>query len=333
MKNILPYYVSVIIASLFFSCSGENKNKLTSYSLPQKDYEETEVNVIEQSLPTIMVIPSDHLLSKHNSLKSNEQTIIRDYNQLLQTNNDCKTFISAIQDYFIKLDYPLTDLEQSLKSISKNTELDMADELEKDAKTLLLTTVSPDIILEFDYEYAYDANSSSLEKELKYTINAIDAYTNKVFSSVTSEKSKGNNLFDNLSKSSSQNIDKLSQNIQKHFADIAYKGREITVRIAVEKRANISLSDESIEGDTYTDWIIDYMKVNTKKGTYKLQRNTNNELYFENVRIKLINEDGTQYNAYDWGREFCKSIKKNLGVRTNNKTQGLGTVLITIKGI
>ena len=100
------------------------------------------------------------------------------------------------------------------------------------------------------------------------TINAIDAYTNKVFSSVTSEKSKGNNLFDNLSKSSSQNIDKLSQNIQKHFADIAYKGREITVRIAVEKRANISLSDESIEGDKLVALLSMCVQENKKKQEY-----------------------------------------------------------------
>ena len=100
-----------------------------------------------------------------------------------------------------------------------------------------------------------------------------------------------------------------------------------------ERNSNINLSDESIEGDTYADWIIDYMKVNTIKGTYKLQRNTNNELFFENVRINVINNDGTQVSAYDWGRELSKSIRKNLGVKTTNKTQGLGNVLITIKGL
>jgi hypothetical protein len=36
----------------------------------------------------------------------------------------------------------------------------------------------------------------------------------------------------------------------------------------------LSLSDESIEGDTYADWIIDYIKAHTVKGAYKLQRNT-----------------------------------------------------------
>ncbi|MBQ2779872.1 MAG: hypothetical protein IJF46_08885 [Bacteroidaceae bacterium] len=326
--------LSLIAAySLFVSCSGGNQGKLTSYSLPEQDYEETEVNVIEQSLPTIMIIPSDNLLNKSKALNSNGQSVIRNYAQFLYGNKDSKAFISVIQDYFIKMDYPLTDLEQSLKSISKNVELDMADGLEKDAKTLLLTTVSPDIIIEFDYDYNYNANSNNLEKDLKYTLNAIDAYTNKVFSSIISDKSKGNNLIENLKQSSSYNLGKLSSEIQKYFSDVVYKGREITVRIAVEKNSNINLADESIEGDTYTDWIIDYMKVNTRKGTYKLQRNTNKELYFENVRIKTVNKDGTQFSAYDWGREFSKNIRKNLGVRTINKTQGLGYVLITIKGM
>lgn len=322
-----------VFCAMLMSCSGGNKGKLTSYSWSEQNYEETEVNVIEQCLPTIMVIPSDNLLNKSNSFDIKGQTMSKDYVGFMQRNKDAKTFISVIQNYFIKMDYPLTDLEQTLKYISHNAELDMADGLEKDARTLLLTTVSPDIILEFDYEYKYDENSTSLEKNLKYRINAIDTYTNKVFASVTSDVNKGNDFFGNLNKSSNGNLDKLSTDIQKYFSDIAYKGREITVRIAVERNSNINLSDESIEGDTYADWIIDYMKVNTIKGTYKLQRNTNNELFFENVRINVINNDGTQFSAYDWGRELSKSIRKNLGVKTTNKTQGLGNVLITIKGL
>lgn len=92
-------------------------------------------------------------------------------------------------------------------------------------------------------------------------------------------------------------------------------------------------SDENIEGDTYTDYIIDYIKTHTVKGAYKLQRNTDNELYFVNCRIRLNNEDGTQFGAYDWARELAKKLRKDLGVKVTNKSQGLGEVLISIEGI
>jgi hypothetical protein len=124
-----------------------------------------------------------------------------------------------------------------------------------------------------------------------------------------------------------------SQDIINYFSDILYRGREVTLRVAVEKGTNVHLTDENVEGDTYADWIVDYLDVHSVKGAYKLQRNTDDELYFVNVRIKLLNEDGTQYSVYKWTREFCKEIKKNLGVKAMNKAQGLGEILVTISGL
>ena len=54
---------------------------------------------------------------------------------------------------------------------------------------------------------------------------------------------------------------KFQQDITNYFSDILTRGRDITVRIAVEKGCKINLSDESIEGDTYADWIMDYIKL------------------------------------------------------------------------
>ena len=123
------------------------------------------------------------------------------------------------------------------------------------------------------------------------------------------------------------------QEIVKYFSDILTRGRDITVRVAMAGDCDFNLSDESVEGDTYADWIIDYMKTHTVKGAYKMQRNTDKELFFVNCRIKLLNEDGTQYGVYDWARDFQKRLRRDLGVKCTNKSQGLGEVLISIEGI
>lgn len=101
----------------------------------------------------------------------------------------------------------------------------------------------------------------------------------------------------------------------------------------MESGSNVSLQDESIEGDTYADWINDFIKNHTVKGAYKLQRNTDNELYYVNVRIPLLDENGAQYGVYDWARDLQKNLRKNLGLKCSNKAQGLGEILITVKGI
>ena len=126
---------------------------------------------------------------------------------------------------------------------------------------------------------------------------------------------------------------KLQQDIMNYFSDILKRGRDITVRVAVENGCDINLSDDNVEGDTYADYIIDYIKTHTVKGAYKMQRNTDKELYFVNCRIKLLNEDGTQYGVYDWARDLCKKLRKDLGIKVTNKAQGLGEILITIKGM
>lgn len=338
-------YTTTLYGLLFFlilllcSCSNSNNsNKLTDITSVADNYDETPVNAIEQALPTIVIIPSDQLLQRYGALEvknvDGKEILSRDYNKYLINNKNNKALISLLQNEFVKLNFPLSDLEQTLKALNTQSALDEADGLQKDPKTLLLTKVSPDIILELDYSYKMDMNSRDLTKHLfSYTLNAIDAYTNKVFSTQTYENIVGTSATEIFKSHLHKNVDKLSKEINDYFADIIYRGREITVRIAVERGSNIKLSDESIEGDTYTDWIIDYIKRYAKKGTYTMQRNTDNELYFVNVRINTLNDDGTQFSAYDWGREFGKAMRKQLGVKVTNKTQGLGEILITIKGI
>lgn len=335
----IVYGLSVCSVLLLSSCNNANRSRnLTDISFVTDDYDETPVNAIEQALPTMVIIPSDQLLKTYGALErkiiSGKEVYSRDYNKYLLNNSNNKALISLLQDEFVKLNFPLSDLEQTLKAINTQSALDEADDFQKDPKTLLLTKVSPDIILELDYSYKMDMNSRDLTRHLfSYTINAIDAYTNKVFSSQTYENLVGASATEIFKSHLHKNIDKLSQEINNYFANIIYRGREITVRIAVERGSNIKLSDESIEGHTYADWIMDYIKTHAKKGTYTMQRNTDNELYFVNVRINTLNTDGTQFSAYDWGRELSKALRKQLGVKTVNKTQGLGQIIISIKGM
>jgi hypothetical protein len=319
------------------SCSGNKQHGLTDIDLSSSNYDETPVNAIEQALPTIVVIPSDQLLKEHNALTTDTidgvNHILRNYNQYLLNDENHKSLLSILQNEFVQLSFPLSDLEQTLKSLNNQSSLDEADNLGKDAKTILLTKVSPDIILEFTYSCNLDMNSRDLTKRLfSYTLSAIDAYTNKVFSSHTYQ-TEGKDVDDIFKKSLHKNMPQISKEINDYFADIVRRGREISVRIAVERGSNIQLSDENIEKSTYTDWLIDYIKVHAKKGAYVMQRNTDNELYFVNVRINTLNDDGTQFSAYDWGRELCTALRNQLGVRAVNKSQGLGEILITIKGM
>ncbi len=334
---------------LFNSCSSNNGGKsLAERASGDMDaYVASGVNAVQQSLPTIMVLPSDQTLKNFGALTEQKVNgrnyVLRDYQKYLNSDDRFRRIISTIQEAFVRQNYPISDFEQTLKMIDTQEAVDLADGAEKDARTLLLTTARPDIILELDYNTSRDSkrismtshnyNNNAGEKNVSYTLSAIDAYTTKVLSSSTASNIKGESTTETIQDDMQKQLPQLMTNIQAYFSDILTRGREITVRVNLENGAGLNLSDISIEGDTYADWIIDYIKSHTVKGAYNMQHNSRSELYFVNCRIALLNEDGTQYGVYDWARDLARNMRRNLGLRVENKAQGLGEVLVTIQGL
>lgn len=325
------------LVMLFGACgnSGE-KNLADKAGGNMEGYENGAVNAIEQARPTIMVIPSDNLLKRYGALSVKKidgvDTNIYDYNKYLLANPDNKTILSLIAENFIDNNYPVQDLEQSLKQLRTQEAIDLAENIEKDAKTHLLTVVQPDLIIELDYSKNMNMRGN-MDATYSYTLNVIDPYNNNVIATATQSQLKGDNAKDAISKPLKKNLAKINTDVIKAFNDIQTRGRNITVRINLASTCPFNLDDLSIAGETYTDWIVDYLKTHTIKGAYKLQRNTPKELYFVNCRIKLLNDDGTQYGVYDWARDMSLALYRNLGVECSNKAQGLGEVVITINGL
>lgn len=341
MKKFLKLSVLALTSIAFVSCGGSSKNGSSlaeGASGDMEEYESESVNAIEQARPQIMIIPADQTLKSFGALKektlSGKNFILRDYQKYLTKDDRFRRISSLVQDAFVKQNYPLADFEQTLKLLDSNEASDMGDDVAKDAKTLLLTTAHPDIILELNYYKSSSLTSHDYKnKNVSYTLSAIDAYTTSVVASITSSNMKGTSTTETIQADMKEQLPGLMQDIQNYYSDILKRGREVSVRITVEKGSNQDLSDETIEGDVYSDWILDYVKTHTVKGAYKMGRNTSKEMSFTGVRINLLNEDGTQYGVYDWARDFQKSIRKNLGLKVTNKSQGLGEIVLSVKGI
>lgn len=348
MKTKISKCANAMFFALCVASCGGNNNENNGSSLAEMAsgdmvaYESSNVNAIEQARPSIMVIPSDQVLKNFGCLQTKtmngREYIIRDYQKYLLKDDRAKRIISVVQDEFNKQNYPLNDFEYTLKQLNTQEALDMADNLEQDAKTLLLATAQPDIVLELNYDTSRDKMNMLShdyghkgDKNINLTFNAYDAYTNKTIATISANNIKGESTTETINDYLMENMPKFQTDILNYFSDILTRGRDITVRIVVAQGCNVKLSDESIEGDTYADWIIDYIKAHTVKGAYKMQNNTDNELSFTNCRIHLLNEDGTQYGVYDWTRDLARNLRTNLGLKVTNQAQGLGKVQLVIK--
>ena len=321
--------IFALLTIVLISCGGNGGNQSNT------------VNVTQQQKPAMLVIPSDQLLQQFGKLKQQEalgKTLqVRDYNGYLLTDQDSKFIISTIQSAFIQMGYPLNDLEQTLKSINEQEMLDAIDGIQKDAKTILLTTAKPDIILELDYNIVTDRSSRDFKKSLTYTLRAIDAFSNKVVATIQQTNFEGNSKATTpaalMEAALAKDSKGFTQQINNHFNTIIETGREITLRVTIDNGVNLTMSDECLDGDTYSDFIIDWVKVNTLLGAYNMNRNTETEMYFTNVKIKTLNDNGTQYSAYDFARELSRALNKGCGIKSRNTTQGLGMATISIKGM
>lgn len=231
--NLLKVFVVFIVAMLFVACGNGKKE--------------------ENPKPALMVIPSDQFLKRSGYLKTrqyNGRTVFeRDYANFLLNNSTNKDVVRAIQNYFIDHGYPLHDLEQSLKSLNVQENMDDVDGVVKDAKALLVETVSPDIILEFDYEMKNVKVSRTVsEKRIDYSMAALDAYSNKCVASFVKTDIEGD-FRKYLETRLPADMSGFVSQLKKYFQDMVANGRDITSRKETGVKKDDSTADS---GDVLT---------------------------------------------------------------------------------
>ena len=329
----MKYLYYILLAFYCVSCGQGNKQKnITDISISEN--KDNTVNVINQAKPKLMIIPSDRMLKDEKCLTINtfngKKTIIRDLSGFIVKSEKSNSIISAIQKYFIQIGYPLNDLEQSLKAINNRQILDEADNIVKDAKTLLLNTVSPDIILELDYQENVITGRTSRKSYINIALSAIDVYSDKVIA-VANKNNLDMSLDEYLEKGITKDLETLEPQLRNYFTDIVTNGREISFRVTLSNDCPISLSDMyNNEGDTYSDWIRRWVITNAKNGSANMVSNTKKEMAFTNVRISNVMDDGTQFNAYEFAGKFRKEFFKTFSLQSSNNSQGLGNALVII---
>ncbi len=338
MKNS---FLALMISSILLSCGGnENGNNGLMPTSEEVNSAESSANAITQSMPTLMVFPSDAMLDRMGFLKEvdNQGTTSyqRDYQQAFIKNPDIKFAIAAIQEEFAKIGFAMEDMEQQLKQISNNNAMDEVTDVARDSRTELLNTVRPDYIIELDYDLKTDAKSRNLNKALTYTVKALDVYTNKAVASISKVNvgaDKPENDVPSLIKADlPSSMDELKKQITGHYANLLANGIEITLRVAVSKTSDVKIDDDCGDQEL-NERINNWLKDNTVKQAFKMSKNTSTEMYFTNVRIAAKNADGKKYTAYDFAGELNKALKKGCSLKSKNKTQSLGDAMILVEGL
>ena len=334
---MFSFFAIMMALAILSSCGGNSGEKGLLPSDGQIDATKTSSNAISQSMPTIMVFPSDAMLQRMGFLKEIENqgttSYQRDYQKAFIKNQDIKFAIAAIQEEFAKAGFAMEDMEQQLKQISSNNAMDEMTDISRDARSELLNTVRPDYIVEIDYELKTDPKSRNQNKSLTYSVKCLDVYTNKAVASIYKAnvglESSENDVPSLIKKDFPESIGELKKQITGHYANLLANGIEITLRVAAKNASGVKLDDDcgSAEiGEKINSWIKD----NTVNQSFKMVKNTSTEMYFTNVRIFAKTKDGKKYTAYDFANDLKNAMKKGCALDVKNKTQSLGDGLLEI---
>ena len=333
-------YLSILISSiLLISCgnSGSESNSMIPTNRDSESFKK-EANAINQSMPSVMVVPSDAMLKRINCIKEIDNQGVtsysRDYAKSFIQGSELKFVVAEIEGQFSAKGFPLENMEQTLKMIGSNNAMDEMEGVARDLRAELMNTARPDYIIELDYELKQDPKSRNINKTLTYIVKCMDVYTNKSVASITRAnvgKTSENNDVPSLVKGDfTEVLGQLSSGITNHFKDLLANGIEITLRLAVLNSSEVALDDDC--GDEEVgEKVITWLKENTVNSTYKMAKNTETEMFFTNVRIFTQDESGNSYTAYDFAKELKKGLKQGCGLSVSNKTQSLGDAFIQIK--
>ncbi len=340
MKRLIQIKIFLISLVVITSCASEDKspsNLMPSDSKVASKKQSS--NAISQSMPSIMVFPSDAMLLRMGFLEEVENqgmtSYQRNYQQAFIKDPDIKFTIAVIQEQFAKAGFPLEDMEQQLKKITNDNALDEMTGIARDIRAELLNTVRPDYIIEVDYDLQADPKSRNLNKSLTYSVRCLDAYTTKAVASV-SQANAGKDMKENdvpsiIKADFADNLSDLKMQITDHYADLLANGVEITLRVATTNDSGIELDDDC-GSDEISEKVNTWMKENTVNQSFKMSKNTGTEMYFTNVRIYSQDENGNKYTAYDFASDLRKAIRNGCSLNVKNRTQSLGDAFVVIEG-
>ena len=290
--------------------------------------------------PELMVFPSENWCINNGFYTEVENMgytqKVPDYRRALQESMDLKMAIAQINNQFAQRQFPLEDLEQTLKNIEQERAEDHltlsknGNELSETPLDEISRIAKADIILELSWE----ARVTGPKTTLTYILEAKDAYTGKSLGGPSGPlpSSMSADIPTLLTEAVVANMDEFQAMVQQHFEDMQTNGREIRLDIRVfdNNAANVDLETEYGDdelGEIITRW----MAQNTVNRRFSVKNASETRMNFTQVRIPLFDDYGMPIAAGEFAKKLQKSLKKdpfNIPSKVMNKGLGYAVVVI-----
>ena len=287
--------------------------------------------------PIIMVVPSDNWCITNGFFmefdNQGSKMKICDYKRAVQENTELTLVMNKLGELMAARGFQLKSLEQTLKSI----ESEAAENAMTTSKTGAGVSESPvdklksvakaDIWMQINWKI----NSFGPKKSVTFDLAGFDAYTDK---NVAGASGTGNDLIGAplpvmLETAVLSHLDNFNGLLQKHFEDMFENGREVTMRIKKFDSFEGDLESE-YEGEELGSIIEKWVSDNTVKGRFSTTESSENKMYFEQIRIALMDATGKAQDTRGWAKGLQKFLKEKYQITAKLTMKGLGQAAIVI---
>jgi hypothetical protein len=287
--------------------------------------------------PIIMVVPSDNWCITNGFFmefdNQGSKMKISDYKRAVQENTELTLVMNKLGELMAARGFQLKSLEQTLKSI----ESEAAENAMTTSKTGAGVSESPvdklksvakaDIWMQINWKI----NSFGPKKSVTFDLAGFDAYTDK---NVAGASGTGNDLIGAplpvmLETAVLSHLDNFNGLLQKHFEDMFENGREVTLRIKKFDSFDGDLESE-YEGEELGSIIEKWVSENTVKGRFSTTESSENKMFFEQVRIALMDATGKAQDTRGWAKGLQKFLKEKYQITAKLTMKGLGQAAIVI---
>lgn len=291
--------------------------------------------------PIIMVVPSDLWCKEHGfEMTYNDQGVektLPNYRKALQSDANMLLAISKINELMAERDFPLKNLEASLKSLEYEA-----------AETAMLTSKSGSSVAESPIDVLKRVASADIWLQLTYTINQIgpkrsltfnlqglDAYTDKEIATVSGTGGQALSTVELpilIEEAVLSHLDNYNANLQRHFDNVQKEGREIHITVETWEDAGFDLTDE-FDGEELGYIITEWLADETVDGNAEPRDPTDKKMYFNQIRIPLemeVNGKIRKVDAYRWVGNLRRHLKNTYGIESKLSIQGLSKATLVL---
>lgn len=295
--------------------------------------------------PIIMVIPNDAYCLRQGYVTTytdanGKEVSVADYDKAFLNDEELRLAISELSNIMAQREFPLKDLEATLKKI-KNEEIEATlfegsagGSIVESPLDRIKRTAKADIIMDLDFSI----KKSGPRKYISFNLRGLDAYTSKVITAVSGDGRPSSSATVGLliEEAVLNYMDSFNASLQNHFNDMFENGREVAISIKMTNNCPISLSDDVtfLDETVQLSDVLDYwMDENCIGGRFSRVNGGDNFIDYEQVRIPLFKTVLGKERAIDtrgFAQDLGRFLSNNFQIPYKIYERGLGNVWVVL---